>query len=77
MPGKPTQNTFIERFNSTYRTEILDFYLFRTLNETRELTKHCVTDYNSERPHESPNNLTPEEYRMMGKNEEISKSVWN
>lgn len=28
-----------ERFNRTYRTEILDFYLFRTLNEAREITE--------------------------------------
>jgi len=34
-PGEPTKNAFIERFN---RTGILDFYLFRTLNEAREIT---------------------------------------
>ena len=64
-PGKPTQNAFIERFNRTYRTEILDFYLFRTLNEAREITERWLNEYNSERPHESLNNLTPEEYGLM------------
>ncbi|WP_431225324.1 IS3 family transposase [Serratia sp. L9] len=67
-PGKPTQNAFIERFNRTYRTEILDFYLFRTLNEVREITERWLSEYNSERPHESLNNLTPEEYRLMAEN---------
>ncbi|EMX8464247.1 IS3 family transposase [Serratia marcescens] len=76
-PGQPTQNAFIERFNRTYRTEILDFYLFRTLNEAREITERWLTEYNSERPHESLNNLTPEEYRLMAETPEISKSAWN
>lgn len=76
-PGKPTQNAFIERFNRTYRTEILDFYLFRTLNEAREITERWLAEYNSERPHESLNNLTPEEYRLMAEKPEISKSAWN
>ncbi len=49
-PGKPTQNAFIERFNRTYRTEILDFYLFRTRNEARENTERWLYEYNSERP---------------------------
>ena len=76
-PGKPMQNAFIERFNRTYRTEILDFYLFRTLNEVREITERWLNEYNSERPHESLNNLTPEEYRLMAEKPEISKSAWN
>jgi len=74
---KPTQNTFIERFNRTYRTEILDFYLFRILNEAREITERWLMEYNNERPHESLNNLTPEEYRLMAEKPELSKSAWN
>lgn len=64
-PGKPTQNAFIERFNRTYWTEMLNFYLFRTLNEAREITERWLAEYNGERPYESMNNLTPEEYRLM------------
>ncbi len=76
-PGKPTQNAFIERFNRTYRTEILDFYLFRTLNEVREITERWLSEYNCERPHESLNNLTPEEYRLQHHLAGISKNAWN
>ncbi|MDM3443283.1 integrase core domain-containing protein, partial [Citrobacter sp. Cb009] len=77
QPGKPAQNAFIERFNRTYRTEILDFYLFRTLNEVREITEKWLSEYNCERPHESLNNMTPEEYRQHYYLAGISKNAWN
>lgn len=55
-PGKPKHDAFIERFNQTYRTEILKFYLFRTLNEAREITEPWLTEYDSQWPHFSPPN---------------------
>ncbi len=71
-PGKPTQNSFIERFNRTYRTEILNMYVFKTLNEVRELTENWMTEYNEERPHDALNDLTPWEY--LSKHEQAETS---
>ncbi len=58
-PGKPTQNFYVERFNRTYRDEILNMYAFRTLTEARELTENWVREYNEERPHDALGDRTP------------------
>ncbi|WP_411202392.1 IS3 family transposase [Vibrio vulnificus] len=72
QPGKPTQNSYVERFNRTYRTEILDMYVFRTLNDVRELTENWIREYNEERPHDALNDLTPWEYLMKNEQAETS-----
>ncbi len=61
-PGKPMQNGFIERFNRTYRTEVLDMFVFKRMREVCDITESWVKQYNEERPHESLGNLTPKEY---------------
>jgi putative transposase len=33
QPGSPYQNGYIERFNRTHRTEVLDRYLFNNLGK--------------------------------------------
>lgn len=62
QPGKPTQNSFVERFNKTYRNEVLSAYVFTRLSEVREITEKWLIEYNEERPHESLGDLTPTEY---------------
>ncbi len=64
-PGKPTQNAFIERFNQTSQTEIPDFYLFRTLNEARDITTRQLTEYNSKHRHGSNDQMSPAEYQQQ------------
>jgi putative transposase len=59
QPGKPAQNGFIERFNRTYREDVLDMNLFHNLNEVKEITAGWLRIYNNDRPHESLDGLAP------------------
>jgi putative transposase len=64
-PGKPTENAFVERFNGSFRRELLNAYVFRNLKEVRLLAEEWMIDYNTKRPHKSLNYLTPMEYENL------------
>ena len=56
---KPTQNAYIERFNRTLRTEVLDRFVFTMLDQVRRTTKDWRHRYNHHRPHRSLNGRSP------------------
>ncbi len=61
-PGKPTQNAFIESFNGRLRDEYLNETLFSSLRDARDRLEEWRKDYNQNRPHSAPGNLTPSEF---------------
>ncbi len=63
-PGKPMQNGFVERFNRTYREDILDAYLFSNIRQVNQLTEEWIKDYNTLHPHKSLNGYSPIGYRQ-------------
>jgi len=64
QPGKPTQNSLVERFNRTFRTEFLDVYLFENIRQMRNYSEIWMWMYNNERPHSALQYLTPRDFLL-------------
>ena len=63
QPGKPNQNAFIERFNRTFREEVLSAYLFEDLDQVRQIAWEWMIEYNEERPHDALGKVPPTVFR--------------
>ena len=59
QPDTPDQNAYIERFNRSYRTEVLNAHLFESIAERQALTITWLRLYNDERPHDSLGRVPP------------------
>ena len=63
QPGKPNQNGYVERFNRTYREDVLDAYLFTDLEQVQIISEKWREEYNTGHPHQSLNGMTPIEFK--------------
>ena len=61
-PGKPNENAYIESFNGKFRDECLNEHWFITMAQARRAIEAWRVEYNTERPHSSLGQLTPEEF---------------
>jgi putative transposase len=74
QPGKPDQNAYIERFNRSYRTEVLNAHLFESIAELRMITEQWLRVYNQERPHDSLGRVPP--LMFLPRSTTVGKSPW-
>jgi transposase InsO family protein len=58
-PGKPNQNVCIERFNRTYRDEVLSANLFESTEQVQQITDDWLIECNELRPHDSLGRAPP------------------
>ncbi|MBI3817751.1 MAG: transposase family protein, partial [Planctomycetes bacterium] len=61
-PGEPAQNAFIESFNARVRMECLTLYSWPNLAYADAVIQTWRNHYNSDRPHSSLNDWTPDEF---------------
>lgn len=59
QPGKPSQNGYVERFNRTFREDVLDAYLFESIDQLQIKADLWKEEYNSAHPHQSLKGMSP------------------
>ena len=67
QPGKPSQNGYIERFNRTYREDVLDAFIFEDLESLRMLSKQWLEKYNQGHPHQALGGRSPLAFKVHRK----------
>jgi putative transposase len=69
-PGKPTDNVFIDAFNSRFRDECLNQHWFESLEEAQATVEAWRVDYNTERPHGALRHQTPAAFSQAAESPE-------
>lgn len=68
QPGKPYQNGYIERFNRTFREDVLDAYIFESFAQLKITSEKWREEYNTGHPHQSLAGMTPLGFKASAAN---------
>jgi putative transposase len=72
QPGKPQQNTYVERYNRTVRHEWLDQHIIASIEEAQEQATKWLWTYNNERPNMGIGGITPAQKLKMKLNQNLA-----
>ena len=75
-PGKPWQNGANESFNGKFRDECLGMQWFKNRIDAKILIEDWRQEFNSEGPHSSLGNRTPEEFARSVSIKRLEKAVF-
>jgi putative transposase len=75
QPGCPAQNAYIERFNGTYRLEVLNAHQFRSLDQARAVTEEWLAIYNEQRTHSAIGHLPPLAFKRRWQQREFPEKT--
>jgi putative transposase len=56
------ENAYVESFNGRFRDECLNEHWFQTMAHAKQVIESWRNEYNTERPHSSLGDLTPEQF---------------
>jgi putative transposase len=62
LASLPNSKYLVERFNRSFRDEVLNANLFNSVYQAQEAADDWVKDYNELRPHESLGDVAPMEF---------------
>ncbi len=74
-PRTPSDNAFCESFNNRVRQELLNLNWFRSLDDAWMQAAAWRIDYNTNHPHSSLGDLTPEEFAKRTTNRTLPAAI--
>jgi putative transposase len=74
--GKPSQNGYIERYNRSFREEVLNINLFNSIGTFKTTANKWLFMYNHKRHNESLSNLSPRYFILKQCKEDFIDSLY-